>query len=457
MISAPLTERLRLRPGVEQSVTPTGDRRLTALPCAADLGPDSTELAAVLRLLDQRPYAPAELPALSGLDGARLDAPLARLRAGGWLIVELHAADGPLYTLHPARLAAPMDGPAPRECAMSRLAVVHRDDDGFVIESPRSWCDVRVHDPAVLGYLAGLPRRPDDLPPAVAKRLLADLWSARLLVAPGDAEETELRLRQWSPFELWMHNRSRLGAAGRFNDSWGATGWAEGEFDPLPARREPFDGPAVDLYRPDLDVLRTTDPSLTGVLEDRRSVRDHDQANPITVDQLGEFLYRCARVRAVEILDGVEHLDRPFPSGGALHELELYPVVRNVVGLGPGLYHYDGHDHRLRQVCGDTPAVRRLLATAEQATFAEDPQLAIVISARFGRLMWKYAGMGYAAILKNVGALYQVMYAVATAMRLAPCGVGGGDAATFNDATGVDYFAESVVGEFLLGSRAVDG
>jgi SagB-type dehydrogenase family enzyme len=60
--------------------------------------------------------------------------------------------------------------------------------------------------------------------------------------------------------------------------------------------------------------------------------------------------------------------------------------------------------------------------------------------------------MAYAATLKNVGVLYQSMYLVATAMGLAPCGLGGGNAALFADVVGTDYFAESSVGEFLLGT-----
>ena len=48
------------------------------------------------------------------------------------------------------------------------------------------------------------------------------------------------------------------------------------------------------------------------------------------------------------------------------------------------------------------------------------------------------------------------LYLVATAMGLAPCGVGGGDSDSFAWAAGTDYFAETSVGEFLLGSRPGD-
>ena len=62
--------------------------------------------------------------------------------------------------------------------------------------------------------------------------------------------------------------------------------------------------------------------------------------------------------------------------------------------------------------------------------------------------------IAYGATLKHVGVLYQTMYLVATAMDLAPCAVGCGNADLFARAAGTDYYAETSVGEFLLGSRA---
>jgi SagB-type dehydrogenase family enzyme len=61
--------------------------------------------------------------------------------------------------------------------------------------------------------------------------------------------------------------------------------------------------------------------------------------------------------------------------------------------------------------------------------------------------------MAYAQVLKDLGVLYQTMYLAATAMNLAPCGLGGGDADLFAQAAGTDYYKETSVVEFLLGSK----
>ena len=80
----------------------------------------------------------------------------------------------------------------------------------------------------------------------------------------------------------------------------------------------------------------------------------------------------------------------------------------------------------------------------------------MTIAARVGRIFWKYESMGYAAILKNTGVLYQTMYLVAEAMGLGACGIGGGHSDLLSKAAGLDYYAESAVGEFLIGTRDAD-
>jgi SagB-type dehydrogenase family enzyme len=491
-IDAPSTptvceELFALRRGVSSAALPDGGLHLVAWPHAEPVGRLTPDQHAVLRALAGRPHTRAELEVPgAGHDGeagseavARL---LDRLRAGGWLKTTVAQGGRPLYTLDPLHPPPPPPPPWDADAALvlSRFAVLHRDDGGLVLESPRAWCDIRVHDPAVLGVVLG---RLADLragttgSPAgseagagagageAGRRLIHDLrWSG--MAVPDGAEDGELRLRQWSPHELWFHNRSRIGYRGFLGDGFAATHWAKGRFDPPPARPEPFPGPTVDLHRPDLDALRRTDPPLTAVIEERRSLRFQDEDNPVTATQLGEFLYRCARTLEVgsyggqdgqERQNGLELTRRPYPSGGGAYELEVYPVVRHAVGLAPGMYHYDSHAHRLRLVRPVShPAVRHLLR-GSAALGPQPSQVLLVVSARPGRLMWKYEAIGYALVLKHLGVLYQTMYLVATAMGLAPCAIGAGDAVAFTEATGRDPLAECGVGEFALGSMGKPG
>ena len=171
---------------------------------------------------------------------------------------------------------------------------------------------------------------------------------------------------------------------------------------------------------------------------------------PLTARELGELLYRSSRLRKVTATATHEISDRAYPGGGAVYELEVYPVVGRCEGLGPGLYHYAPGDHQLERVSGMTPEARALLDAAGRMMEAGAPDVLIVLAARFQRVMWKYRSMSYAGILKNVGALYQTMYLVATAMGLSACALGGGDSDLFARAAGTRYTTETSVGEFTL-------
>ncbi|SCL44842.1 SagB-type dehydrogenase domain-containing protein [Micromonospora citrea] len=449
--TAALTEHHALVPGVYTVVDQNDRLRLVAGSRAETFGAVQTWKRDLLRRLAAGPCPARDLTARD--DAAAF---LTALGAGGWLETEVGRAQGPLYTVQPTRRPVPASSPTPDELILSRFAIVHRERDSrnLVVESPLAWARVQLHDPALLGLLTA--RAPAAVgaaraPRCLADRFLRDLYRCGLAVPVGGAEEDTFHLRQWSAHELWFHQRSRIGHRDRLGSGYGRTRWAEGLFEPLPARHDPYPGAAIALPTPDLERLRRTDPPLAAVMEDRRSIRVHDDDAPITLEQLGEFLYRCARMRTGS---GPERAGRPYPSGGSVYELELYPVVRLASGLPAGVYHYDGHDHALRLVQGPGPGMARLVATARRGTFERlAPQVLIVVAARFGRLAWTYEQMPYSLVLKHVGVLYQTMYLAATVMGLAACGLGGGDREALNEVTGVGYTDESAVGEFLLGSR----
>ncbi|WP_051467871.1 SagB family peptide dehydrogenase [Actinomadura oligospora] len=445
-----ITEHLSLVPGVYSATAPDGSLRLLAGSRGVDLGSADEWKRDLLRRLAARPCQAGELatPDGGGGGGGGL---LNALRAGGWLRTELREETGePLYALLPTGpQRAPAADTVPNALALSPFAVIRRERDGshLVVESPLAQARAHLHDPALLGLLDGSPG-------PLAERIRQDLYQCGLAEPVGADGHREFHLRQWSAHELWFHQRSRIGRRDQIGEGYGRTRWAAGLFEPLPDRPDPYPGPVVELPVPDLAELRRRDPTLAAVVEDRRSVRVHDDDAPITLEQLGEFLYRCARMRTTVGHEGGEASGRPYPSGGSVYELELYPVVRLASGVPAGVYHYDGHDHLLRLVQEPGPGMSRLLATARQGTFERlDPQVLFVVTARFGRLMWTYEQMPYSLVLKHVGVLYQTMYLAATAMGLAACGLGGGDRRTLNEMTGTPYTAESAVGEFLLGSR----
>jgi SagB-type dehydrogenase family enzyme len=350
---------------------------------------------------------------------------------------------------------------------LSRFAALRRVDDRMIVESPIGHARVVIHDSsgaALLALLAMPHAAADlaavrDLDEATPAAFLALLVNAGVVSACAEngrsAEDDSVPLRQWEFHDLLFHSRSRMG---RHNSPYGATFRFLDALPPLPAVRPARAGPHIALYKPDMRALETDDVPFSRVSEARRSVRTPGE-QPLSAAQLGEFLYRAARVKEMQPADReggspYESSIRPCASGGAMHELEIYLTIARLAGIAPGLYHYDPLGHALERLADLGAAQEALLADGSaSAGLPTLPDVLITLAARFQRTSWKYQSMAYAVILKNVGALIQQMYLVATAMNLAPCALGGGDSDLFAEAAGLDYYAETSVGEFLLSSR----
>ncbi|HEY2073633.1 MAG TPA: SagB family peptide dehydrogenase [Gaiellaceae bacterium] len=363
---------------------------------------------------------------------------LHRLRSGGWLQRTLRVDGRAIATLRPlghraAPPAVPLDPSLP--VTMSRFALLRMQDGETLLESPRAAAQVVLHDPDVARLVASLPD-------AEAPIELLQLFADAAIVVQGDESKS---LAPWSFHELLFHARSRFG---RHVGGFGGTYRLEGEAEPLPAVK-PVTGATTPLPEPTLDDATP----LVEAMEERTSIRRHDDEHPIDAARLGELLYRSARVRRV-FSDGKQDLSsRPYPSGGSTYELEIYPLVRVCTGVDPGLYRYDAAGHVLELVSEPSPATQSLLEFARVTSVMDAaPQVVLLVTSRFGRVAWKYESIAYSLTLKQVGALFQNLYLVATALGLAPCALGGGDPDAFAAASGIDYETESTVGEFVVGS-----
>lgn len=354
---------------------------------------------------------------------------------------------------------------------LSRFAYSRCLNNKTVIETPLQPVRLELsgwQGPALWGLLARPVAYPElcaALPgsePAIVKLLLQLFSAAGVIQAADEAdgtipEERDIILRQWEFHDLLFHARVR---GGRHDQPIGATFRFWPEIAPLPACKPAMAGEVIALVRPDLDRLREEDYPFTLVLEERRSIRDY-AAESITLEQIGEFLYRTARVKAVRSANPEQGMmyeasARPYPGGGACHELEIYLTVGDCGGLDPGLYYYDPLGHSLTKLSQANRFTGLILKQAESSAAKQcQPQVVVNITARFARLSWKYQSIAYTLMLKDVGVLYQTMYLVATAMDLAPCALGVGHADWLCQAAGLNYLEESLVGEFLLGSKRI--
>jgi SagB-type dehydrogenase family enzyme len=342
------------------------------------------------------------------------------------------------------------------DLVLSRYVVIRPQEGCWFIESPCSQAVIVLRDHRMFGLLSELarPRAVTEvckLAEVVSTWLFpAALMSTGMLksIATEPGHESEAL---WDYHDLLFHTRSRRG---RHDYAYGGTFRGRGSSLPpnviMPITHEkPF-----TLHEPDLNRLKETDLSFTEVMETRRSTRSFGET-PLKAEQLGEFLFRCCRTKQVFGKAGEwEIASKPYPAGGAIHELEVYPLIHDCQQISPGLHYYHPKEHVLYQLSKPNENTKALLEDSWYSLGrpTHRPSVLFLITARFDRVFWKYETMGYALTLKNLGVLYQTMYLVSTAMGLASCAIGGGDSDLFARASGRPYYREGSIGEFALGT-----
>jgi SagB-type dehydrogenase family enzyme len=344
--------------------------------------------------------------------------------------------------------------------ALSRFAYIRRRGADVVLESPRASALFRLCDPSVAAMIAHLSaartvrelRRSADFP---GVELLALLLDGEILFSPPRDGDKALRVAEGDDLVLWdfhdllFHTRSTNGR--HANPSGGI--YAHAHLAALPpAIRPSWPGPAIDLR-----TLDAGPPSaFATLLRRRRSTRVFDEQRPITLAEVARLLGGAARIisreRAPDEDQDDEVAPRPYPSGGASYELELYLAVDRCEGLARGFYHYDANQHALVLIETDE---RWLTAMLEDAQFAMGapavPQVLVTMAARFSRVSWKYSGFAYALVLKHVGVLMQTLYLMAAEMEIGACAIGVGDIDLFAKMTGLAFHVEGSVGQMAIG------
>lgn len=339
---------------------------------------------------------------------------------------------------------------------LSRFAYCHAQNSQVIWETPLFPAQILVADWRGAALLAELakPQNCHNLTkiPGIAldtAGIVLSLLLSATILSQVDRAENEA-LAQWEFHDLLFHSRSRVG---RHNNIVGKSYRFLGKIEPPPALKPKLSSETIELYKPNLEELELTDASFAKILEQRKSLNTQGE-KPISDRQLGEFLYRCARVREIFSNKYMQCTKRSYPSAGACYELELYIAINTCTNIASGLYHYCPQEHQLEKISQRNNQIESLLQDARNACGQKDaPQILIILAARFARVSWAYESIAYSLILKDVGALYQNMYLVATAMNLAACALGKGNSDLFAAATGCDYYTESSVGEFILGSN----
>lgn len=313
--------------------------------------------------------------------------------------------------------------------------------------APEEWIDGA-------DLLAG--REPED-----AGRL-EELARKGVLVTDGDDPElAELRRRDeklaedhWSAVAALYHFGARWRGV-RVDLGPDVAGATTAElFELAAAELERLGKPPPHFVRRAGDLLPLPAEAREGQLYDallrRRTSRAFDRHRPLTAAQLAVLLrYVWGAHGLAELAEETAMVKKTSPSGGGLHPIEVYPLVRDVEGVEPGLYHYAVGEHALEPVTLMDPAAVEELALDLVAgqTYFQAAHVFFLMTARFDRSFWKYRDhrRAYGVILMDAGHLSQTLYLVATELGLGVFVTAAINGANVEDALGIDGFREGAI------------
>lgn len=364
-----------------------------------------------------------------------------------------------------ARFRLP-DAPPIHPVRLSRFATIRTDGSDYLIESPLSLHRVILHGPEAMSAVGTLIRPAvPSVTDALTQVVVIPLLGAGLAVRAGSegpfdlvdrSDDADSALIGWTPAGLQFHTRSTLG---RHDHDFGAI-YPIGESAVVePVVKPPAAGRAVVLPGPNPEDRSGVGQPLVGVIERSRSSR-HFSVDPMTIDELGTLLYRTARVRSLvgeptEPSAGSVTSDRPYSSTGRSYELEIYATVDRCQQMPRGVYHYDPLGHRLELVSDAEADIENLLDMSRVAAdLSARPAVLFTITARFRRVSLKYGELGYSLVLRNFGALTQLLTLVCAALGLTGRRIDCGEIEVSSRILGLDWRTESSVGSFALGRPA---
>ncbi|MEZ0070318.1 SagB-type dehydrogenase family enzyme [Streptacidiphilus sp. MAP12-20] len=269
-----------------------------------------------------------------------------------------------------------------------------------------------------------------EAPPVAARsetypQLIQRLLDAKVLVEEGSAEhEREEHLGPWAEWgtaATYYHLASRTHAADRFASAAEDSRWLKERLDerPQPQIFKEYP-PQARLALPAGDNTALTTADLEQALRRRRTTRRLDPQQPMTVDQLACLLsWAAGPLYQVESPGLHSAMLKASPSGGSRHAVEVYPVVLNVDGLEPGIYHYHCGEHALDPIQLGARDLDELVDWCGGQTYVRNCGVLFFYTAVLERTAWKYRmGRVYRSLYTELGHISQTSYLVGASLGL---------------------------------------
>ncbi|MBB4133108.1 putative peptide maturation dehydrogenase [Xanthomonas campestris] len=237
---------------------------------------------------------------------------------------------------------------------------------------------------------------------------------------PAQQRDAVQRSSQWHPLAATYH------AFTRWNDVDSAKASKDAGAETAAALLKTFGPPPPEQIlrgaTGQIRLPRGEEEYLDGILRRRTTCRNFETDAQMEYAVFAKIMERTFAANAVLQADAqTVFLKRSSPSGGGLHPLDAYLLVRNVSGLADGVYHYLPIDHALEPLQLDAVDLQQaaLKILAGQDWFA-NAQVIVALCPRYYRNFWKYRAhaKAYRALALEAGHFSQTLYMAATDMGL---------------------------------------
>lgn len=186
--------------------------------------------------------------------------------------------------------------------------------------------------------------------------------------------------------------------------------------------------------------------SLENCLTRRRTASRFSNA-PISLETLSAILFNALAPTKEYLLSektGYTLMMRPYPSGGGLYPIEVYPVLLNVAGQAVQVTHYDPFEHALNVISEAERSVI-LHACGDVENRLGGASVIFVLTSVMERTAVKYGLRGYRFALLEAGHIAQNLSLCAVTRGMSSLPWGGYTDDDVADLLSVDNVREIVV------------
>ncbi len=204
-----------------------------------------------------------------------------------------------------------------------------------------------------------------------------------------------------------------------------------------PLVKEPMTGELIPLPMNFEDLPMCDD--FVKIINGRRSNRVYTQ-QPISLLAFSFMLWAQQGVKGIR---GNNYATlRTVPSAGARHPFEVYPLVLNVEGLKPGIYHYLPMKNAVELLKEGDPADEAFMADVKTSVrgqaFALKASVIFYYSITQYRGEWRYGFNSHRVMMMDAGHVTQNLYLCCSALGLGGCAIGALDSDLCDSMIGLD-------------------